>query len=243
MCWVWCWLDIDIALDRIARSRPVVVGPNVLFAWSGNPGGARGEREILDSRHCPLIMCHSQWYAELIRRHVGADNGARIAQWPYPVSPIPDVPVRAEYDVLVFDKMAGARRDLEDALGARFPTTMVIRYGAFERFTLYEIARRSRCCVYLCEDESGGLATSEIMMAGCPVVGIERGAPFAADPIGVRIARLDIELIESAVRACHRLDRRDVRSYALALFDAVAIAEAVVRELDRARRADTGERT
>ncbi len=233
--WFWNWEDMADILRCIDRGHPFVVGPNVLFADSGNPGGAEGEDVILSATTCRLIMCHSDWYAALLARHLGSGNEAAIVRWPYPVLPVPDGPTESQWDVLIFDKVGRAFFEIEETIGRIYPRTIVLRYGAFQRDGLVDTARRSRACVYLCEDEAGGLATAEIMQAGCPVIGIERGAPFVTRHTGVRITALDATHILSAIKAAHGFDRDLVRRAALRLFHPDGIATAVIASLDYAR--------
>jgi hypothetical protein len=59
----------------------------------------------------------------------------------------------------------------------------VLNYGQYKREQLFEAARRSRACAYLADDDHGPLALQEILLAGCPVVGVRTGAPFIHDGI------------------------------------------------------------
>ncbi len=237
LCWYWNWQDIDEALNRIDRGLPFVIGPNVIFGWSGDPGGGRGERALLDSPCCRAIMCHSAWYEALIRANLGPCSRALIVRWPYPISPQPAGPELAEHDVLIYEKGGGDCAGLERAIRAAYPRSVTVRYGEFRRADLLGIARRSRVCVYLCTDESGGLASSEILLAGCPVIGIERGAPFALTGItGIRLEALEAEPILAAIRSCHTFDRRKIRIVALQMFDDAMIADAVLVSLDIVRK-------
>ncbi|MFM7974312.1 MAG: hypothetical protein ACKO8U_04505, partial [Pirellula sp.] len=52
------------------------------------------------------------------------------------------------------------------------------RYGQYKREQLFEAARRSRACAYLADDDHGPLALQEILLAGCPTVGVRIGASF-----------------------------------------------------------------
>jgi hypothetical protein len=102
---------------------------------------------------------------------------------------------------------------------------------------LYQLARRARACAYLCDDESGGLATAEIMLAGCPVIGVERGAPFVlGGSTGVRVEELAPGPVLDAIRACHGFDRHKVRAAAQNIFDGDRIARAVIEALEYFRR-------
>jgi hypothetical protein len=236
LAWYWNWQDIDQVLERIDRDLPFVVGPNILFAWSGDPGGGHGERAILDAPSCRAIMCHSAWYEAVIRDSLGPRNPALVVKWPYPIWPDPGGPERAEHDLLIFNKLGEAGRGLEESIRAAYLRSATLHYGAFQREELYTLARRSRACIYLCDDESGGLATAEIMLGGCPLIGIERGAPFVVcGSTGIRIGGLSAKSILEAIPLCHRFDRRLVRKNALRMFDAVDIANRIVAVLDGLR--------
>jgi hypothetical protein len=88
----------------------------------------------------------------------------------------------------------------------------------------------------MCDDESGGLATAEILLAGCPVIGIECGAPFVVTGgTGVRVDALKVVPVLDAIRICHSFDRHRIRETALRMFDADRIADAVVATLDYVR--------
>jgi hypothetical protein len=170
---------------------------------------------------------------------MGPRNSAAIIRWPYPILPLPEGPKEARYDVLIYDKMGGDQSAIAEMVGQRFPRTVKLRYGHYQRKDLYDIASRSRACVYLCADESGGLATAEILLAGCPAIGIERGAPFVlSGRTGVRLDCLNELSILQGIETCHAMDRDTVRATALRMFDAERIADAVIDALDQARRFD-----
>src|SRR5262245_11939992 len=151
LCWYWNWQDIDLALERIARGQPFVIGPNVSFALSGDPGGGYGERAMLDAPICRATMCHSAVYGELSRANLVWRSRALIGRYPYTILPLPDSPDRAHHDLLIFEKTGGKYISLESALRAIYPRSVTLRYGTFQREDLYEVARRSRACVYLCD--------------------------------------------------------------------------------------------
>ena len=70
------------------------------------------------------------------------------------------------------------------------------------------LARRSRCCLYFSDDDRGPLALAEILLAGCPAVGVPRGAPFVEPGrTGVLLERLDSQSCLEAVAGCRQLDR------------------------------------
>jgi hypothetical protein len=67
----------------------------------------------------------------------------------------------------------------------------VPHYGKYRREQLFKSARRSRACAYLADDDHGPLALQEILLAGCPTVGVRTGAAFVRDGVtGVLVERL-----------------------------------------------------
>jgi hypothetical protein len=112
----------------------------------------------------------------------------------------------------------------------------VIRYGAYRREELWETAGRSRCCCYLADDDRGPLALAEILLCGCPAVGVPTGAPF------VEPGRSGFVLSDAAPAAwldaaarCHAIDRQAVAAWAARRFDPERIADTVLAALEAAR--------
>ena len=74
----------------------------------------------------------------------------------------------------------------------RWPASVRVRYGKYRRERLIELARRSRACVYLSDCDRGPLALAEILLAGCPAVGVPCGAPWiGSGQTGVQVQTLD----------------------------------------------------
>ena len=61
---------------------------------------------------------------------------------------------------------------------SRGHTAVVLQRPAYRRVELFEAACRSRACAYLADDDHGPLALQEILLAGCPTVGVRTGASF-----------------------------------------------------------------
>ena len=102
---------------------------------------------------------------------------------------------------------------------------------SYRREELFEAARRSRACAYLADDDHGPLALQEILLAGCPTVGVRTGASFVrTGETGVVVDRLP------PGRQCAESDD-DVR--ALAVFmEAIEQAQSMDRHSVRDRAAE-----
>ena len=233
--WFWCWEDRDAAAMCAAAGQPFVVGPNILFEHSRRPCRLPAERELCNAASCRLMFTESAWYRDLIERHRGDDNRAPIVLWPYPIDPRPGGPLPAEHDLLVYAK-GSYRRGLVARLGRHIRRLRLLVYGQFTRPELFEAARRSRCCLYLSHDDRGPLALAEILLAGCPAIGIPTGAPFIQPGrTGILLERFRPEACLDAVAKCHQLDRHTVAAEANRQFDTTRIVDTVIEALDGVR--------
>ena len=110
--------------------------------------------------------------------------------WPYPIDPLPGEPLPDKYDLLIYAKN-GHRPQLLKHLAEFYPRHIQIHYGQYQREELYVAARQSRACAYLADDDHGPLALQEILLAGCPTVGVRTGAPFVEQgKTGILVDRL-----------------------------------------------------
>jgi hypothetical protein len=231
--WIWSWEDRDLAAEWSRASRPFIQGPNTLFINSRQPRCDDIESTLLDSASCVLFFTESEWYRRLIIRNRAATADYPIVLWPYPIDPRPPAPTAcAAHDLLIYDKN-GYRPGLCEALAERFPRSVVFHYGQFERADLWSAASASRSCAYLADDDRGPLALAEILMCGCPTVGLPTGAPFVADGISGRIvSRFDLDEFTMAIRQCHALDRLEIARQAQLNFDPGRIADLVLRAIE-----------
>ena len=180
--WFWNWQDRRYAMWWDAEGLPFIQGPNMLFINSATPRIDREECALLDSPNCLMMFCHSEWYRDLILANRGPNNKSEIVMWPYPIDPMPEKPLPAEYDLLIYAKN-GHRPGLLEHLAELYPNHIQFHYGQYKRADLIEAARRSRACAYLADDDHGPLALQEILLAGCPTVGVRTGARFLEDGV------------------------------------------------------------
>ena len=155
--------------------------------------------------------------------------------WPYPIEPKPRGPLPAEYDLLIYAK-SGYNQGLLAEMHRRYRRSVVIRYGSYQRAELFHAARRSRACLYLSDDDRGPLALAEIMLAGCPAVGVAKGAPWIEEGrMGVVVDQLCPEYQSDAVEDLLEWDRQEVRRLAVERFDTERTASAVLGALGKVR--------
>jgi hypothetical protein len=235
MPWFWCWEDRAAACACAAVNMPLVIGPNMLFANWTTPCGAAGERELCNAASCRLQFTESAWYRDWILAHCGPAMRAPIVLWPYPIDPPPGGPLPPQYDVLIYEK-SGFCPALCDQLSQRWPASVRVRYRHYGRERLIELARRSRACVYLSDSDRGPLALAEILLAGCPAVGIPRGAPWIrSGQTGFPVQSLEFLPLRAAVEQAMSLDRQAVRAAARQRFDTATTVQTILRSLDAAR--------
>ena len=131
-----------------------------------------------------------------------------------------------------------------------FPRHVQIHYGQYRREQLFEAARRSRACAYLADDDHGPLALQEILLAGCPAVGVRTGAAFVQHGVtGHLVDRLppgrqcvanddDERVLVSYLDAlghAQAMDRQAVRAAAAAQFDSEGIVGALLATITAIR--------
>lgn len=247
--WFWNWNDRRYAMWWVAEGLPFIQGPNMLFTHSGSPRIDREECALLDASNCRAMFCHSEWYRDLIAKHRGPENKSEIVMWPYPIDPWPGEPLPDKYDLLIYAKN-GHRPQLLEHLAELFPRHIQIHYGRYRREELFEAARRSRACAYLADDDHGPLALQEILLAGCPTVGVRTGASFVRDgvtgfvverlPPGRQCVENDADQLALAVyldalARSQNLDRHGVRAAAEQRFGNQNIPSAILATLDSSR--------
>jgi hypothetical protein len=249
LAWFWHYSDRPYANWWNDQGQPFVQGPNMLFLNSNRPRIDLDECRLLDAMNCQGMICHSAWYRDLIMLHRGAGNAATVTTCPYPIDPDPGEPLPTEYDLLIYSKN-GYRPQLLEYLAERFPRNAVFHYGSFKRQALYDAARRSRACAYLADNDHGPVALGEILMAGCPAVGVKTGAAFVRDGItGVMVDRLPpgpkhfqraddsttLKQFCAAVNVAQGMSRSSVREAAMGEFGADQVSARILDFLDEAR--------
>ena len=140
----------------------------------------------------------------------------------------------------------GHRPQLLVDLAEIFLRYMQIHYGSYRREQLFEAARRSRACAYLADDDHGAVALQEILLAGCPTVGVRTGASFVQHgETGILLDRLPpgascLESEEDAaalavfiegIQRAQAFNRQSVRQLAADQFSSQSIVEQVMSSI------------
>jgi hypothetical protein len=249
LAWFWHWNDRRYAVWWDREGQTFVQGSNMLFTYSGKPRIDGEECGLLDAANCRAMFCHSPWYRDLIAKHRGPGNQSPIALWPYPIDPWPGEPLPDKHDLLIYAKN-GNRPQLLEHLADLYPRHVKMHYGSYQRDELFEAARCSRACAYLADDDHGPLALQEILLAGCPTVGVRSGASFVEPGVtGLVVDRMPpgrqrvssaadeaaLARYLEALSQAQTMDRRGVRAAAIESFSTDRIVNCVIAALDVAR--------
>lgn len=247
--WFWNWGIRSYAAWWARQGEPFVQGPNMLFMDSQSPRIDEEECTLLDAPSCRAMFCHSEWYRDHISAHRGPMNRSSIELWPYPIDPWPGEPLPAKYDLLIYAKN-GYRPQLLEHLARIYPKHLQIHYGRYRREELFQAARQSQACAYLADDDHGPLALQEILLAGCPTVGVRTAAAFVqSGENGFLVRRLPpgeaciqteddaTALVDylHALTMAQNLNRNDVRALAVERFSTERIINVILNALDAAR--------
>jgi len=227
--------------------RPFVSGPNMVFENSTRPRSSPEECAVLDAVHCRAMFCNSEWYRDLIAVHRGAANCSPIVLWPAPIDPWPTGPRRPHLDLLIYAKN-GYDRALIGRLRETFSRSVVVAYGSYDRSDLLDAASHALACAYLADNDHGPLALQEILLAGCPTVGVPTGTPFVEPGItGFLVRHLPsgrdpkdrtLAAYVDYLRRAQSLDRSVVRDAAAVRFSTARIVNTVLEALEQARLAE-----
>jgi hypothetical protein len=144
----------------------------------------------------------------------------------------------------------GHRPQLLEHLAEVFPRHIQFHYGRYQREELFDAARRSRACAYLADDDHGPLALQEILLAGCPAVGVRTGASLIQpDVTGLWVKRLppgrecvdgeeDFDALSRYLDAIHRVQsftRASVRQHAAEQFATYRVVDPLLDEIKQLR--------
>jgi hypothetical protein len=158
-------------------------------------------------------------------------------------------PLSDECDLLVYAKN-GNRPQLLEHLAEVFPRHAQIHYGRYRLEELCEAARRARACAYLADDDHSPLALQEILLAGCPVVGVRTGAPFIQNGVtGMFVDRLPpgakcvkneadetaLATFVDGVQPIQQTDHHSVRARAVDAFATACIVDQIIQALIKSR--------
>lgn len=188
----------DHATARANPDYPVglIGGPALLAGWSARNPAILGPSLYDQPGQAPQLLCDpryrtyvclADWHYDLFEsayrgRCVKWFAGIDTEAWPdYAGEP-------KDLDFLIYDKVrwdhdhyeAALIAPLRQTLDARGCSHETIRYRHHDHETFRALLKRARGLLFLCENETQGLAYQEAMAAGVPVLAWDRG--YWADP-------------------------------------------------------------
>jgi glycosyltransferase involved in cell wall biosynthesis len=162
---------------KIAERVPCAIGPGGIYASQEWPEMFTKSRAI-----CFVQAC--EWAADIFR----PVYGERVKVWPVGIdterlAPLPSDPKR--FDFLVYDKRrwpdTPPGRDLMepclDVLRGQGYTWQHLRYGCYPRggvAAFHRMVRDCRAMLFICENETQGIAYNEVLSLGVPILAWDR---------------------------------------------------------------------
>ena len=208
MPWFWCWLDRPAACACAAVGMPLVIGPNMLFGNCGWPAPFPASANCATRRAAGCNSPSRSGIAIGFCRAAGRRCGRRSCSGPIRSSRGPAARCAPRYDLLIYEK-SGFDPALPEQLRRRWPASVRVQYRRFRREQMIELARQSRACVYLSDNDRGPLALAEILLSGCPAVGVPRGSPWiVAGQTGFHVRPFRFRVAVPGDRAGHAVGSR-----------------------------------
>ena len=159
----------------IANQTDCLVGPGVLNVPDDWPDMMQTSYRV----KAYLQAC--EWQANVFRGLYGADA---VKVWPVGIDTDyykPDPNVEKRYDLMIYDKRRwpmsppglGVLEECLDIVSLNKLTYKVITYGKYGRGgekNFENLARQSRAMLFICENETQGIAYNQVLSLGLPVI-------------------------------------------------------------------------
>jgi len=174
---------IDV-LRKIAERVPCVIGPGSVRAPQEWP-------DMFTAYRTSSFVQACDWAANIFR----PAYGERVKVWPVGIDTERLAPLRTDpknFDFLVYDKRRwpgtppgkGFLEPCLDELRKRGYSWQCIRYGKYPPGgvdTFHKMVRDSRAMLFICENETQGIAYNEVLSLGVPILAWDRQQWFDPD--------------------------------------------------------------
>jgi hypothetical protein len=174
---VACIIGRTFLLDKFAWNNPILLG----VAAHNHP---LDDPDLFKRLPVKKVVVPGPWYADMYRPY-WPDTEA----WPTGIDTdlwAPSRPRDKTVDVLIYDKVHWDREryvpDLIEPVRARLVkegrSFTELRYGSYKEEDYQAALARSRAMIFLCQNESQGIAYQQALSCGVPVLAWDPGGPW-----------------------------------------------------------------
>jgi hypothetical protein len=172
-----CIIGRTFLLDKFKWKNPILLG----VAAHNHP---LDDPELFNRLPVKKVLVPGDWYANMYRPH-WPDTEA----WPVGIETDLWMPSRAQdktVDVLLYDKIhwdrdrlaPGLIEPIREQLRREGHSFTELRYGSYREEEYQEALARSRTMIFLCHNESQGIAYQQALSCGVPVFAWDPGGPW-----------------------------------------------------------------
>jgi glycosyltransferase involved in cell wall biosynthesis len=175
-----CIVGKPYLLDSVRWQNPIAFGAAVFAHPVDDP-------DLLRRLPVTKILVPGEWMRQMFEPYYGD----KVVAWPVGIDTDRWAPVPGDrnIDVLLYDKVRWQRDRYEPALiaplveqlGRRQLRVETIRYGHYLEHEYFDLVRRAKSMIFLCEHETQGLAYQQALSCDVPVYAWNRGG-FWQDP-------------------------------------------------------------
>ena len=174
---VACIIGRAFLLDKFAWKNPILLGVCAYNHPLDDP-------DLFKRLPVRKFLVPGPWYAEMYRPH-----WPETEAWPVGIDTDlwgPSRPRDKAVDVLLYDKISWDRErhvaDLLEPVRARLiqegRTFTELRYGSYKEDDYKSALARSRAMIFLCQNESQGIAYQQALSSGVPIFAWDPGGPW-----------------------------------------------------------------
>ena len=165
-------------LDIMKWKNPILFGAAVMSHPIDDPNllQRRPIKKILVPGEWMRKMCEPLWGDKVVAWPVGIDTD----KW----SPVPGE--KKEYEFLIYDKVRWEHdryeKELIEPIRKKIRKQSLkfseIRYGYYQEEEFYEVLKKTKAMIFLCEHETQGLAYQQALAMNVPILAWDRGGAW-----------------------------------------------------------------
>jgi len=187
--------DVNLPFKKLNAGEPVIVlgsGRYALKDYSATNKIIAGIAlmthpsewpDLFEKYPVATYLQHSEWTRDLYATHYGKD---KCSIWPAGIDTkkwSPDSSVPKQFDILIYNKIMWNKQETYDKLARPVIAKLEelglsyteIVYGNYQEAEYFELLKKSKSMIFLCEHESQGFACCEAMSMNVPVFAWDQG--------------------------------------------------------------------